>query len=88
MSADQLTYIGAALGVAVLVLALVLLTFCRIKCRRAAFALGRTKETHLQISYTTMYLYWVLSFLSLQTKTKAPMNVQETLGRTASFPLH
>ena len=88
MSTDQLIFKGAALGVAVLVLALVLLTFCRIKRRRAAFALGRTKETHLQISYTTMYLYWVLSFLSLQTKTKAPMNVRETLGGTASFPPH
>ncbi|XP_030206657.1 CMRF35-like molecule 5 [Gadus morhua] len=42
---DQLTYIGAALGVAVLVLALVLLTFCRIKRRRAAFALDKNQST-------------------------------------------
>ncbi|CAL8271394.1 unnamed protein product [Gadus morhua 'NCC'] len=43
---DQLTYIGAALGVAVLVLALVLLTFCRIKRRRAAFALDKNQSTN------------------------------------------
>ena len=55
MSADQLTYIGAALGVAVLVLALVLLTFCRIKRRRAAFVSGMTetdrKSTRLNSSH-------------------------------------
>ncbi|XP_030206654.1 CMRF35-like molecule 9 isoform X5 [Gadus morhua] len=43
---DQLTYIGAALGVAVLVLALVLLTFCRIKRRRAAFFSDKNKSTN------------------------------------------
>ncbi|XP_056442555.1 uncharacterized protein LOC130379637 isoform X2 [Gadus chalcogrammus] len=42
----QLTYIGAALGVAVLVLALVLLIFCRIKHRRAAFASDQNQSTH------------------------------------------
>ncbi|CAL8285652.1 unnamed protein product [Arctogadus glacialis] len=42
----QLTYIGAALGVAVLVLALVLLIFCRIKRRRAAFASDKNQSTH------------------------------------------
>ncbi|CAL8239298.1 unnamed protein product [Gadus morhua 'NCC'] len=42
----QLTYIGAALGVAVLVLALVLLTFCRIKRRRAAFFSDKNKSTN------------------------------------------
>ncbi|CAL8271404.1 unnamed protein product [Gadus morhua 'NCC'] len=42
----QLTYIGVALGVAVLVLALVLLTFCRIKHRRAAFASDQNQSTH------------------------------------------
>ncbi|XP_030206659.1 uncharacterized protein LOC115539914 isoform X2 [Gadus morhua] len=43
---DQLTYIGAALGVAVLVLALVLLTFCRIKRRRAAFVSEKSQSTN------------------------------------------
>ena len=48
-----------------------------------------TGNNHWQaIYYTTIYLYWVLSFLSLQTKTKAPMNVQENRGGTASFPPH
>ncbi|CAL8285648.1 unnamed protein product [Arctogadus glacialis] len=42
----QLTYIGAALGVAVLVLALVLLIFCRIKRRRAAFASDKNQSTN------------------------------------------
>jgi predicted neuraminidase len=102
ISTDQLTYIGAALGVAVLVLALVLLTFCRIKRRRAAFVSGMTEtdqppcflhneptETITCKPFTTvLYLYWDLSFLSLQRKAKARMNVQETLGRTASFPPH
>ncbi|CAL8354622.1 unnamed protein product [Boreogadus saida] len=43
---DQWTYIGAALGVAVLVLALVLLIFCRIKRRRASFASEKSQSTH------------------------------------------
>ncbi|XP_059902394.1 CMRF35-like molecule 1 [Gadus macrocephalus] len=42
----QLTYIRAALGVAVLVLALVLLIFCRIKRKRAAFASEKSQSTH------------------------------------------
>ncbi|CAL8354614.1 unnamed protein product [Boreogadus saida] len=42
----QWTYIGAALGVAVLVLALVLLIFCRIKRRRASFASEKSQSTH------------------------------------------
>ncbi|CAL8330725.1 unnamed protein product [Lota lota] len=41
-----LTYIGAALGVAVLVLALVLLIFCRLKRRRTVFPSDKNQGTN------------------------------------------
>ena len=75
MSTDQLIYKGPALGVAVLVLALVLLKFCRIKRRSAAFVSGdqnrpttvflHNERTDRKQSLSRHLIHYYISILSL-----------------------